>query len=287
MANSGSTTQCGGGVGQDRIDCILRACQYNMTDDCFNTMMDSPQDYATFHPLLARTCALGQAGGLNLPLSDNCRRFCRMDPVACRASRQRYCATFADPGDPRSRELCACYLPPYLYTRITTEAVADLAIESADQLTTLQDLITNNLLTPSCWYGDCVSSKYGSDTEIVTPCQSLGICIQSISTQGTSFKGRVNLENSCSITVQRGEGELFLPPLPTDFSSSTTTDTAIVEDVVTSSVPTASFSLGWLWIVILILVVLLALFVIYLLTRPTSKAPDSNDPRNHTKYGLY
>ena len=134
-----------------------------------------------------------------------------MDMVACRASRQLYCSESLDVSDPRAIDLCHCYLPSRMYVSITNSAIADLALASADQLNSIRDIISNNILTPSCWYESCVTSTYGVDTELVVPCQSIGLCIQNVDTSGTTLdvKGRVSLGNSCTIEAHVTAGLLM------------------------------------------------------------------------------
>jgi hypothetical protein len=176
-----------------------------MTDECFNVMLSSQQTFSSFQPLLVKTCSYDSAKGLDLALSENCRSVCRRDRVSCRARRQLYCASGADPSDARSYNLCACYLPYRIYTRLTSTAIADLAVSSAEQLDSLRDILSNNLLTPSCWYKECVQSTYGVDTEIAVPCQSVGLCVQDIDISHTTIHGKITLEQRCTIDQQSAQ----------------------------------------------------------------------------------
>lgn len=196
---SADIANCGSIRSNEWVGCVVRICQADMTDECFNTMTSSPDYISSFHPLLFRTCRYDNVNGLSVALSENCRRVCRADPIACRALRQQYCSTGADPSDPRTRDLCACYLPYRIYTQLTTTAIADLALASAEQLASIRDILSNNLLTPSCWYQECAKSTYGIDTELTVPCQSVGLCIQDIDVTHRTIEGRITLTNECTI----------------------------------------------------------------------------------------
>jgi hypothetical protein len=265
-----SISQCGGS-GQRRIECIIRACQYNMTDECFNAMLE-PTDYPSYAPLLAKVCELGQSTGLNIPLSNNCRRVCRMDRDACRERRKLYCASRGD-LDPRGDDLCACYQTRSRYSRTVADAVSQLAVSNIEQLRYIQDLVQTNILTPSCWYGPCTTSTYGSDTEITVPCQDIGLCVQAIEGTGGITAPVINLTNSCTITsgnVSTLDAKNISTQQNINVQAATTQDNTLnQQDVVTpaSVITLLTFDYTWIYVLSGIVVILLIVLLIYLIVR--------------------
>ena len=266
MATSGGGIGQCGGSGQQRVDCIIKACEYNMTDECFNAMLD-PNDFPAYEPLLVRTCELGQSTGLNIPLSEKCIRVCRMDPDACRERRRLYCATRGD-NDPRGDELCSCYLPRAKYSRLVADAIRNLDVNNANDLRYIQDLIQTNLLTPTCWYGPCTTSKYAIDTEIEVPCQSIGLCVQSIRAPGGIEAPSITLGNVCTI-VNDKDLQLVVQHPTTQASIAAIVPSTQVDNVVSSNMLISSNSTSYFWLYTLLAIVVLLLvgLLIYLVVR--------------------
>jgi hypothetical protein len=197
----GDPSACGLGDGPNVIDCVTRACVNNMTQACFDRMF---LNFPFFSQYLVTECRLDRADeSLIIALSPNCRRVCNLDRDACRWRRQLYCSTKIGNPDATIRTLCACYWPKLVYTRLISLALESgtLALASAEQLKSISDLLLNSTNYPFCWNQDCSSSLYGEDTEIVLPCQSVGLCVQSIDVTNSKLPPNVILTNNCKLNA--------------------------------------------------------------------------------------
>ena len=79
---------------------------------------------------------------------------------------------------------------------------------------------------PYCWEQKCSSSEYGSDTEIVSQCTTIGICIQGIEVGGV-ITNRVVLSQNCTLNVSSITDPLHvhagIPPPPVALPASVAT----------------------------------------------------------------
>ena len=242
---SGDPGACGVGNGQGVIECVIRACQTNMTDACVRRMM---QDPIYFGPWIGNYCRLS-VDNLDVALSNTCRSFCQLDRNACRMRRQVFCQGLdMKTASDKMKELCACYLPRSSYDDLIERVAASSSV-TREQLDRLRDILGNAATSsPYCWDSTCTSSEYGRDTEITMPCQSVGLCIQHITVPGTDKPiPNLTLENNCTLT------RVLPAARPTDCPT-----TAIM-----------SIDSTWVWIAIIsaIVLVIVAVAAFYLLKK--------------------
>lgn len=249
VVGSGDPGGCGIGNGQGVIECIIQACQTNMTDACIRRMM---QDPLYFGPWIGNYCRL-TTDNIDKALSAPCRSFCQQDRNACRMKRQVFCQSIdmATASD-KVRELCSCYLPRTSYDDLI-ERVAVSSSVTHEQLVRLRDILGNAATSsPYCWDATCTSSEYGRDTEITMPCQSVGLCIQSITVPGSPQPiPNLTLENNC--TLNR-----IMPAVqPTDCSASV-----------------LAMDGTWLWVAIIsAVVIVIVVIAIVAFSRSRKKKP--------------
>lgn len=197
--NTGDPTPCGLGNNQSVIRCVKDACALNMTQACIDRMM---LDFAPFQNNLVAYCRLERLDGdLSIALSTLCRSVCSRDRDSCRMRREVFCSSRVGSTSDEVRDLCACYWPRRVFLQLIVDTLnsGSFTQSTLAQLASIEDLLRNGINYPYCWNNDCTQSTYGTDTEIVLPCPTIGLCVQAIDVTRATLPPSVTLTNNCTL----------------------------------------------------------------------------------------